>query len=215
MLTRVRPGRLALGCTIIEIMIALGIAALLLALGLPAYKDFLANNKIRNLAENMQSALNVARSEAINRNVPVEFLLFSDTDYTSGQVGTVTANTTGPNWLIRVANPSTGVYTHIDWKNGYEGSGQDQDSGAAVRTTIAATYSPPAVGGTASIVTFRGLGGTFLGSTATFDIANPTAGACHTSTTPSPIRCLRVQVTVSGQIRMCDPSVASSDPRAC
>lgn len=215
MLTRVRPGRRARGFTIIEIMIALGIAALLLALGLPAYKDFLANNKIRNLAENMQSALNVARSEAINRNVPVEFLLFSDTDYTSGQVGTVTANTTGPNWLIRVVNPSTGVYTHIDWKNGYEGSGQDQDSGAAVRTTVTATYSPPAVGGTASIVTFRGLGGTFLGSTATFDIANPTAGACHTSTTPSPIRCLRVQVTVSGQIRMCDPSVASSDPRAC
>jgi type IV fimbrial biogenesis protein FimT len=117
--------------------------------------------------------------------------------------------------VIRVANPTTGVYTHIDWKNGYEGSGQDQDAGTAVRTTITATYGAMALGGTANIVTFKGLGGTLLGSTTTFDVANPTAGSCHTTSVPSPIRCLRVQVSVSGQVRMCDPSVASTDPRAC
>jgi len=214
-LTGARTGRRARGFTIIEIMIALGIAALLMALGLPAFRDFLANNKIRNLAENLQSSLNVARSEAINRNQPVQFLLFGDADYTSGQVGTVTANAAGPHWLIRVQNPATGVFTHIDWRNGFEGSGQTTEVSTTTATTIAATYSTMALGGTADIVTFKGLGGTLLGSTATFDISNPTAGACHTTSTPSPIRCLRVQVTVSGQVRMCDPSVASSDPRAC
>jgi hypothetical protein len=51
---------------------------------------------------------------------------------------------------------------------------------------------------------------------ASFDVSNPTAGACHTTATPSPIRCLRVQVSVSGLIRLCDPSVTDlADTRGC
>lgn len=211
MLTWREPRR---GFTIIEFMIGLGIVALLMALGLPAFKDFLANGKIRNAAENLQSFLNQARSEAINRNQPVQFLLFPDADYDTSQVALVTANTTGPNYLIRVLNPTSGAYTHVDWKNGYEGSGMGATIPAPA-TTVTATYLPMALGGVANIITFKGLGGTLLGGQAVFDIANTAAGACHTTGTPSPIRCLRVTVSVSGQIRMCDPSVASSDTRAC
>ncbi len=206
------PRRRQPGFTLIEIMIALGIAAMLMALGLPAFKDFLANSKIRNAAENLQSFLNQARSEAINRNQPVQFLLFADTDYDASQVALATANTTGPNVLIRVLNPTSGAYTHVDWKNGYEGSGS---ASAAPATTVTATYQPMALGGVADTITVKGLGGTLLGGQAIFDIANTGAGACHTTGTPSPIRCLRVTVSVSGQIRMCDPSVAAGDPRAC
>ena len=214
MLSHVAARSRAGGFTIIEIMIGLGIAALLLALGLPAYKDFLANTKIRNAAESLQASLNVARSEAIKRNQQVQFLLFGDTNYNSTFVDSVTANSTGPNWLIRVPNTGLATFTHVDWKNGYEGSGQD-DSAGLPATRITATYGAMALGGTANIITFKGLGGTLLGSTAVFDITNPTAGTCHTSSTPSPIRCLRVQVTVSGQVRMCDPSVGSTDTRYC
>ncbi len=206
-------GRRGRGFTIIEIMIALGIAGLLMALGLPAFRDFLANSKIRSTAETLQAGLQLARSEAINRNRTVQFLLFDDTDYDAGEVGTVTANASGPNYVIRVQDPVTLVFTQIDWRNGYEGSGQANT--APPTTTIAATYPTMALGGTANIITFKGLGGTLLGGTANFDVTNASAGACTTSGTPSPIRCLRVQVTVSGQIRMCDPAVASTDTRYC
>ena len=60
----------------------------------------LANMRIRNLAETLQASLNVARSEAIKRNQQVQFLLFGDTNYNSTFVDSVTANSTGPNWLM-------------------------------------------------------------------------------------------------------------------
>ena len=88
---------------------------------------------------------------------------------------------------------------------GYEGSGQ----GSGGRTVQ--------VNATDAVIAFRGLGGTRdLAATARFDISNPQAGACHTQATPSPVRCLRVQVSVAGQIRMCDPSVTGAgDTRVC
>jgi hypothetical protein len=29
------------------------------------------------------------------------------------------------------------------------------------------------------------------------------------------MRCLRVEVGIGGQVRMCDPSLASTDPKGC
>jgi len=204
----------ARGFTIIELMIGLGIVALLMAIGLPAFRDLLANAKIRNTAEALQAGLQLARSEAITRNRPVQFLLFGDEDYTPAQAGLVTENTAGPHWLIRVQDPTTLLWSQIEWKSGYEGSNTSQDQGSP-GVVVAATYPGMAVGFPANIITFKGLGGTGLGGTAQFDVSNPGVGACNALGTPGPMRCLRVTVSVSGQVRLCDPSVASTDTRAC
>lgn len=201
------------GITLVEVLIGLAIAGLLMALGLPAFQTLLANNKVRNTADAIQAGLQVARAEAIKQNLAVEFLLFGDTDYAPSQAGAVTANTSGPHWLVRVFNAATASYTHIDWRNGFEGSAQSESVGGSVTTTIAATY--PTGLTPSNVITFRSLGGTSLGGAATFDVSNPSAGVCNTSSTPGPIRCLRVVVTVAGQVRVCDPSVTSTDMRSC
>lgn len=197
-----RP-QLARGMTLVELMIGLAILGLLIGIGLPAFGTFLGNSKVRNAAETLSAGLSLARSEAMRRNRNVEFVLTNDA-VSAATVGTVTASTSGRHWLVRVLNPATGTYELIEAKSGQEGSGQNE-SGALVQ-----------VAGSDAQITFRGLGGTQgLAAAATFNFSNPSAGACHSVGTPGPIRCLRVVVSVAGQIRTCDPTTSAPDTRAC
>lgn len=201
MLMQRHPAR---GMTLIELMIALAILGVLLGLGLPAFSTFLANSKVRNATETLSAGLSLARSEAMRRNRNVEFVLTNDT-VTAATVGTVTPTVLGKHWLVRVFDPLTATYELIEAKSGFEGSGQSEAGAPTLQ--VAATNS---------LITFRGLGGTQgLAAAATFDFSNPSAGACHTTGTPGPIRCLRVMVSVAGRIRTCDPATTAPDTRAC
>jgi type IV fimbrial biogenesis protein FimT len=202
------PRRRAGGVTLIELLIAIAIISMLFAMGLPAFSTFMANNKVRNSAEVLSSTLAMARSEAMRRNQNVEFLVTNDA-VDLGTLDTLTPHANGINWVVRAANPATATYDLVEVKSGYEGSGSREGGGIAVQLLA-----------NAPLITFRGLGGTQgLANTATFDFSNPSGGACHTSGTPGPIRCLRVQVSVAGLVRMCDPAVDPvanpGDTRAC
>ena len=61
--------------TLIELMIGLAIAAILLMLAAPSYRDFIANTNVRNAAENTVAGLRLAHAEAVKRNAPVQFSL--------------------------------------------------------------------------------------------------------------------------------------------
>lgn len=197
------PLRRSRGMTLIELMIGLAIVALLLGIGMPAFNAFIANSKVRNAAEALQGGLALARATAMGRNQNVEFVLTNEV-VDLGNVGTVTPATNGMHWLVRVLDSSTGTYELVESKSGYEGSGQ---SAGASSVQVAAS---------SATIAFRGLGGTQgMAGTATFDFSNPGAGACHTTATPAPIRCLRVQVSIAGQVRVCDPSTTVPDTRAC
>jgi type IV fimbrial biogenesis protein FimT len=63
------------GMTLIELMIGLAIAAILMLLAAPAYRDFIANTNVRNAAENTVAGLRRANAEAVKRNAPVQFTL--------------------------------------------------------------------------------------------------------------------------------------------
>ena len=63
------------GMTLIELMIGLAIAAILLLLAAPAYRDFIANTNVRNAAENTVAGLRQARAEAVKRNTIAKFTL--------------------------------------------------------------------------------------------------------------------------------------------
>ncbi len=188
------------GFTLVELMIGLAIMALLLMMGVPAFSTFIQNSKLRSTAETFHAGIQTARAEAVKRNAQVQFILTDDAgDTTSAQ--TATASTTGRNWLVRVQDPTSLVYTFIEGKSAAEGSGQ--------------TSTPSvAVSGTVSSMTFTGLGGTTLGSAATFSFTNPAGGACQSAS--GPMRCLSVVVSVGGQARMCDPAVTTTgDTRKC
>lgn len=66
--------RLARGFTILELMIALGITAILVAIAAPTMRSFIENARIRASSESLQNGLSIARNEAVRRNARVEFV---------------------------------------------------------------------------------------------------------------------------------------------
>ena len=59
------------GLTLIELMVALVVLALLLGLGVPSMQQLLHRNRLRAEAHRLLAAVNLTRSEAVMRNRPV------------------------------------------------------------------------------------------------------------------------------------------------
>lgn len=75
--------RLAVGgFTIVEMMIAVAIAAILLVVGVPTMRGVIENTRIRTVTESLNYGMSLARNEAVRLNTDVEFV----TDATGWQV---------------------------------------------------------------------------------------------------------------------------------
>lgn len=59
------------GVTLIELMVALAVTAILLTVGIPAFTDFIATNRMSAAVNDVVSSLQLARSEAIKRRALV------------------------------------------------------------------------------------------------------------------------------------------------
>lgn len=201
--------RRARGFTLIEIMVSLLIIALMVLVGLPSMTTYFQNSKIGSATQGYTTGMQVARAEAIRRNLPVEFML-TDTDVTAINVENLAApSANGRNWLVRVFNPANAAFDLIDKKSALEGSGQIAGSTPTVAVAGSAQVPPAAFNG---IVAFNGFGGTNTNSEIWLDINNLAGGACFPAGT---MRCLRVRVTPGGQVRACDPQLAAPDSRTC
>jgi type IV fimbrial biogenesis protein FimT len=188
------PGRCR-GFSLVEILIAMTILALLLLLALPNMSEYLRNSTVRTAAEIISSGVQLARSEAIRRNTPVEFALVS-ADPTQANVS-VAADAAGPHWIVRTFQP-TAVYTAPDFIQG----GGAYSTRNAVIAADSANFS------------FGSLGRTDLGGNNTIRVTYPSGGNCVAD--GGSVRCLNVVVQIGGQVRMCDPAVtAAGDTRAC
>jgi type IV fimbrial biogenesis protein FimT len=72
------------GFTLIELMITIAIAAILLMIAVPSFRDYQANQQVRSTAQNLAVALNMARSEAIKRSAGVTVEPVTAGDWASG-----------------------------------------------------------------------------------------------------------------------------------
>ncbi|MDO9596649.1 MAG: GspH/FimT family protein [Azoarcus sp.] len=61
------------GFTLVELMIALAVLAILAAVGMPSFQGIIANNRLASASNDILSGLNVAKSEAIRRNASIRF----------------------------------------------------------------------------------------------------------------------------------------------
>jgi type IV fimbrial biogenesis protein FimT len=185
------------GFTLIEMLFGVAMVAILLALGAPAFSTFLQNARLGTRAKSFYSGLQLARSEAIRRNLPVEFIL-TDTPTDTPNLENAAASTPlGRNWVVRVQPAASAAYELIEAKSGMEGG--DLASLQVTSTTDG--------------LAFNGTGGTIDGLPQQLDVSNPAGGLCAPA---GPMRCWRIVVGPGGQIRMCDPAVAAAgDTRKC
>jgi type IV fimbrial biogenesis protein FimT len=197
------------GMSIIEVMIAITLAAILIALGAPSFITGMQNRQIRTAADAIQNGLQVARTEALRRNRNVKFQMQMATAPYSWTVGCDPADNTldGDGNALCPATIQT-------W----------QAAEGAAKAAVAPSQIVAATGVAASTPVFTGdLKFTPLGRTTTdtlpagnlaeYQVTNPTAGTCASAS--GEMRCLSIRVTPAGQVRMCDPAVATGDPRAC
>jgi len=67
-----------IGITLIEFLVTISIAAILMTIAIPNFKDFLKRNRIDSVTSDLVTALNYARSESIRRGVNVSICKSSD-----------------------------------------------------------------------------------------------------------------------------------------
>lgn len=79
-MVRPRPG----GFTIIELIVALAILAILVGLATPSFQRAIAQQRLRGVADEIRMALTLARSEAIKRNASVSILPQASGDWGAG-----------------------------------------------------------------------------------------------------------------------------------
>jgi type IV fimbrial biogenesis protein FimT len=168
---------------------------------------WLNNSQIRTAGETLLAGLTLARVEAVKRNTTVRFQLVSD--LTSGCALT----TSGTSWVVSLEDPS--------------GSCDDAPSESTSPKIIQAksgsegtTHVAVAASGAAT-VHFNGLGRVTSPSGAAnmtqILISNPGGGVCqHIDATNGTMRCLRIDISTGGEVKMCDPAVIdATDPRKC
>lgn len=175
------------GFTLIELMIAIAVLAILLTVGVPSFNAWILNTRIRTTAEAMQNGLQLARAEAVRRNERVRFVI-------SGGTG----------WIVQ-----TDGGTQIQTRPSAEGSTSVAvtvtPTGATTVTFNSLGLSVSNTDTTASITQLDiDVPTTILPADQSRELrilvtSSPSAG-----------------VSGGGQIRMCDPYfTAAGDPRAC
>lgn len=73
-----RSPKQSAGFTLLELMTALSVAGVVLAFGVPAFTDITRNNRLTTAANDLLHSIQVARTEAIKRQLPVAVCASSD-----------------------------------------------------------------------------------------------------------------------------------------
>lgn len=201
----------AAGFTMVELVVSLALFAVLVAATVPSLKTWIANNKVRAVADALQNGIRLAQSEALNRSRQVVFALTTSTspqsDFTGG---TLSASASGTSWVI-VTIPAM-----------VDGS----ESAVLVSSGVLTSAGTPVTITGPAEVCFNSLGRL---------VANPTTGLAGGSCTPATAsnlttipnytygitlsggHSMNVQLALGGQVHMCDPAqtLSSTNPYGC
>ena len=159
------------GFTIIELLVGLTLLAVLLGLGVPAMGTYLQNSKLASAASSYFSGLQMARTEAIRRNVRTEFVM-TDTPVAAPEPANALVPADGRrNWVVR-AGLGRPFLPAIEAKAGAEGDGSA--TAAAIQVSARHLRRRSSTARSRSTASAR----TADGAPYQIDISNPAAGHC-------------------------------------
>lgn len=185
----------------IEVAVTLVVLSVCIVAVGPSAVDWIHTSRVRAAAEALQTGLQTARIEALKRNQPVGLWIVSSTGAVPDS--SCRLSSASASWVVSLKDP-TG-------KCDVAPGAQDPYA-----VEVHADLSPGLV------IAARAVDGTTNASSVTFDAyGRPTYGTAHpvasidVNHVQPGARALRVEVSLGGSIRVCDPAVASTDPRAC
>ena len=149
-----QPVPVARGFTVVELLVVLAMIALLAALAMPALDNVLAAQRLRAAGTDLMSALLVARSEAVKRNVQVQVMPRAGDAWGTGWrvvvvgVDEVIDDRTSPGHRVEVTRAPARVV--------YDGNGRLVTFGVA-RVELMDAERAPGVHGRCITVTASGL----------------------------------------------------------
>jgi len=176
------------GFTLVELMVALALFALLITFAVPMYTDFLSNAQVRNAAEGMYNGVLEAQTAAVNANTQVQLVV------TPGSGA-------GTGWVIQEVNPDNSVHAPILPAPYQTSSGAPQ-----------AVITPTPNGATE--ITFDPFGRIIPNP----DASSTMSCIKVTNNLSASARNLNVVVSNTGQAtgaKLCDPAAAPTEPQAC
>jgi len=165
------------GFTLIELVTVVTILSIMLFLALPNFNVWLQNTQIRTAGEAILNGLQLARAEAVRRNVNVELRM----DLSSG-------------WTARLPDTGEVIQTRL--------AGEGSSAALVTITPLGA-----------NTVTFNSLGTIAANANGSNPVSEFKIDSISLAATDS--RELCILIGTGGNIRMCDPQVASTDTRSC
>ncbi len=208
--SRAAGGKRVAGFTIIELMVAVSIFAILVALTVPTMKRWIANTKVRAVADSLQNGIRLAQAESERLSRQVVFALTTNNNPTVG----FTPATSGQYWAIQTV-PFTGEAAVL------LGSGVLTSAGSTVQITADASQTALCFNSLGRLV-----GNTTTGLTGATCTTPSTTSASGNNTQPmftytvsmtGADHKLQVQVAMGGQLHLCDLSqtLSPSNPYGC
>lgn len=193
------------GFSLIELMVTVTVMVLLMLLAMPSLGTWLDNTRIRNEGDSIMTGLQSARSAAVSSNQNVSFWLVTSATSPGNPGDDCTLSGSGGSWVVSVASPLHNCASGLTSTTApillSRGMGSD-----SARVSVAAVQSDGTTA--ATTVTFNGFGRIVGASPIAQITLNGTGGGTY--------RQLRVMVSSTGAVRMCDVLVTSStDPRKC
>ena len=187
------------GFSLIELLITIAVAAVLMTVTTVSFASWIANTKVRSVAEVLQNGLRLAQTEALKRSRQTAFVL------TSAAPGpNAPASASGTNWYIQVL-PIVGSEAVQD---AYVQGGNLLAQSAGV--TVSAAAAQICFNSAGRVVTSTATG---IGANCTV----PAAGQLYTVSKSGADRILKIQMSNAGKIRMCDASktLSAANPDGC
>lgn len=195
-----RPGRQH-GMSLIELMVAVAVLAILVVLGMPTFQQWTLNTRIRTVTESIQNGLRLARNEAAQQGRYVRFQLSSAASW---QVCLLPASATSAQ---AATDCSSATSTIQSWNSPSMSNVQvgatTATSDVVSSSSSSSTYGTIISGGVPAGVTYNALGRpTAYGSSSILRIDVTAAQTAQQSTS----RRLVTTISPGGMVNMCDPA---------